>query len=65
MVFTFDAGVEPLTAWSLAELAELVDCALDAGDPIGRFRRLDRRATRPLTGAAFARLLRLLTGEPS
>jgi hypothetical protein len=63
MVFTFDAGVEPLTAWSLAELAELVDCALDAGDPIGRLGAVGRDGSRPLTGFELWRLVALLADE--
>ena len=31
----------PLEAWSLAELAELVECALLAGDPIDRLTASD------------------------
>jgi hypothetical protein len=31
----------PLEAWSLCELAELVECALAAGDPIGRVTATD------------------------
>lgn len=64
-IHTLAAGEQMLTAWLLEELAELVGCALDAGDPVDRLRRLDRGTPQPLTGAEFARLPRLLTSEPS
>jgi hypothetical protein len=53
------AGGHTLTAWSLQELAELVDCALQAGDPVERLRALDRRP-RPLTRFELERLVTLL-----
>jgi hypothetical protein len=35
------AGEHLVRAWSLAELAELIDCAVDAGDPLIWLRAAD------------------------
>jgi hypothetical protein len=62
-IYTLRAGGETLTAWSLAELAELVDCALDAGDPVGPLRAVERAGVRPLTRFEFARLVGMLADD--
>jgi hypothetical protein len=53
----------PLEAWTLAELAELVGCAIAEGDPIERISALDPAApARWLAPDELYRLLVLLTG---
>lgn len=50
---------ERLVAESLEELAELYECAIDAGDAIERLRAFDGNLVRPLSENEFARLLEL------
>ena len=51
------AGGHTLTAHDLAELAELIECAIDAGDRIESVRTADGR---PLTDEEFRQLLEQL-----
>jgi hypothetical protein len=48
------AGGHVLEAWSLAELAELIECALEAGDSVAWLRASGGRL---LTDDEFARVL--------
>lgn len=51
-----------LEAWSLAELAELAQCAIDAGDEIDRLRARDPATpARLLTRQEFATLIATLS----
>lgn len=55
------AGGHTLTAHDLAELAELIDCALDAGDPIESVRTVSGRL---LTDEEFREVLEPLAARP-
>lgn len=55
------AGGALCEAWTLEELAELVECALDAGDEIELLRARGTGLPRLLTREEFARLLARLT----
>ncbi len=51
------AGGQLLEAWSIAELAELVQCAHDADDDVDLLRVRDRGGLRLLRPGEFAALL--------
>lgn len=64
LLHTATSGDRPLEAWSLGELAELIECALAAGDSIDGLAANEpgRTRWRPLTPAELEHVLRLLTG---
>jgi len=62
IIYTLRIPASPalLEAWSLRELAELLDCALETGDRIDTLLAIDSHRWRPLTKAENAQLLSLL-----
>jgi hypothetical protein len=62
-VYLIVAAGQPLYAPTLEELAEIAECAIDAGDEIERLLARARDGWRPLRREEFGRFLRLVVAR--